>query len=255
MITEVIFISGWGFELKDWFDTCATRYGFSSEVKCRYFGVENFFHAENSLTDDAFATWFSSVLPQDKEHKTLLVGWSLGGALALYMAKKNPKQIGGVVCCASNLCFVNKSDWNLGVDASVFQKRCADFAARPAETLLTYAKEMVAVGPSKSMRFRLLTQLLLQEDVVQDSLMEMLLRGLLWLQQADLRSELCQIVCPVSMIWGALDQIVPVTIKQSTQAINSNIQHIVIPEGGHDFILHNLESLAHVIREHLHLIG
>ncbi|MCH8498058.1 MAG: alpha/beta fold hydrolase [Marinobacter sp.] len=52
--------------------------------------------------------------------KALLVGWSLGGQLAMALAARAPQQVQGVVTLASTPCFIARPDWPSGMAAPQF---------------------------------------------------------------------------------------------------------------------------------------
>ena len=55
-------------------------------------------------------------------NNTTLLGWSLGGQIAIAYQRKFPKKIKHLILVSSTPCFINKKEWNYGVEKEIFEK-------------------------------------------------------------------------------------------------------------------------------------
>ena len=69
----------------------------------------------------------------------VLVGWSLGGMLALQLQRRYPARFSAVVTIASNACFVARPDWQAAMPSETFKQFYADMRSDPAKTLKRFA--------------------------------------------------------------------------------------------------------------------
>ena len=51
-----------------------------------------------------------------------LLGWSLGGQIAMEYQRKFPQKIKNLILVSSTPCFINKKEWNCGVEKDIFEK-------------------------------------------------------------------------------------------------------------------------------------
>ena len=54
--------------------------------------------------------------------KVAIIGWSLGGQIAMKYYLKYPNTVSHLVCISSTPCFINKSGWKFGVSINFFLK-------------------------------------------------------------------------------------------------------------------------------------
>lgn len=136
-----------------------------------------------------------------------LVGWSLGGELALAYALCFPERVRSLTLISSTPCFMNRPDWDLGQPATLLD----DFDHRLAESpaaLLKRFSSLIRHGDSTAMRNRALTESLLNQSETDT---ERLTSGLRFLRTIDLRGA-CSTqteLPPISLIHGTADSVVP----------------------------------------------
>jgi len=66
----------------------------------------------------------------------VLVGWSLGGMLAVQLQRRFPERFSRVITIASNACFVARKDWPSAMPADTFRAFLNDFRLQPEKTLM-----------------------------------------------------------------------------------------------------------------------
>lgn len=141
-----------------------------------------------------------------------LVGWSLGGELALAYTLCFPERVSSLTLISSTPCFMNRPDWDLGQPATLLD----DFDQRLAESpaaLLKRFSSLIRHGDNAAMRDRALTESLLNQS---EPDVERLTSGLRFLRTIDLRGA-CSTqteLPPVKLIHGMADSVVPLAAAQ-----------------------------------------
>lgn len=69
----------------------------------------------------------------------VLVGWSLGGMLAVQLQRRFPERFSVVVTIASNACFVERAGWPTAMPAEIYKEFYADMRNDPAKALKRFA--------------------------------------------------------------------------------------------------------------------
>ncbi len=184
---------------------------------------------------------FVDALAEQLPAQIFVLGWSLGGMVALRLASRHPHRVSKLIMLASSAQFVRSRDW---------------LNAQPAAVLTMFAEKILENPRATLKRFLLLqTQgvenqiglnKLIKEVIVDDSLPSQkgLASGLAILKLVDLRDELKALVCPVLQILGDRDQLVPVGVGQDSKEINPEIQTTVIEGAAHvPFLSHPIATL------------
>jgi pimeloyl-[acyl-carrier protein] methyl ester esterase len=133
-----------------------------------------------------------------------VVGWSLGGEVALAWAQRAPRQIRRLALIATTPCFTRKPGWPCATAPTVLREFRRSLAAdRPG--LLARFTATQAKGDSRAHRFIGALKELSERDTP-GSVLE---AGLAVLADADLRGELHEVRQPTLVLHGARDRIVP----------------------------------------------
>ena len=160
-----------------------------------------------------------------------LMGWSLGGLVAMALAAREPERVQSLRTLATTPRFVAADDWP---------------AAMPAEILASFAEVLEEDQEGTLVRFLALNCKgadTMREDVrkLRDILYfcglpagRALRGGLEILRDTDLRAQLAALDMPVQMIFGEHDNIVPAAVLPEIERIAPQVQ------------LALLEGVAHV---------
>ncbi len=169
------------------------------------------------------------------------IGWSLGGIIAQYIALNTPERVHALSLVTSTPQFVSDSDWPCAVEPSVL----AQFADALLEDERATLNRFVALQVRGSTNAReTLRQLRAQLFKFGTAEVAALKGGLSILQTANLRSDLKNISCPVQMIFGEYDQLVPAHVGAAMQPLLANVRIDVLSGAGHvPFISHPAEFL------------
>lgn len=170
-----------------------------------------------------------------------LVGWSLGGAVALDLASRFPDRVKNLIVIGSNPCFVKTSTW-AGMKKTVLEKFAADLTADCRGTLLRFLSLQVkGLEDYKVVLKELKTALYDCESPG----VEILQGGLELLQQQDLRPQLVRLHCRAQVILGSHDTLVPVTVGEQMLGLNPRLKVNIINRAGHvPFLSHQSELIA-----------
>jgi pimeloyl-[acyl-carrier protein] methyl ester esterase len=134
-----------------------------------------------------------------------LVGWSLGGELALALANTMPDHLASLSLIASTPCFMNRDGWALGQPASLLDDFDQRLAQNPAALLKRFSM-LIHHGDDIASRDRQLSETLAQASDSDPVRLDM---GLKLLRHIDLRTILPGLETPTLLIHGAQDAVVP----------------------------------------------
>lgn len=176
------------------------------------------------------------------------LGWSMGGLVALEIARQFPALVQGLILLASNPCFVKQDAWP-GMQLQVLQKFAANLQEDTLATLLKFlALQLWGLEDSAALLAELRARVL--ECAPADS--KTLQQGLQVLQQTDLRPVLAALACPVLAILGTRDALVPVALAEHLTALRAGLQCEVIPQAGHTPFLSHPEATRQLIAQFMH---
>jgi malonyl-CoA O-methyltransferase len=174
-----------------------------------------------------------AVLAERLPPRAVLVGWSLGGALATLFAVRHPERVAALVCIASSPCFCAREDWPLGMPGADFDAFVAGFNADPEAQLARF----VALQSMGDRDARTVSQALLAART--NAGKATLQRGLEWLETLDLRGVSLGPL-PVLRIFGARDRLVPAAL--ATPDVGEATW--VLPEAAHAPFLSHPDAVA-----------
>jgi pimeloyl-[acyl-carrier protein] methyl ester esterase len=156
--------------------------------------------AENTLQG-----WADDLARQLPDQATLL-GWSLGGQVAMRAALDHPRKVGRLVLLASTPKFVAAENWERGMAPADLRDFGAALLADPQATLLRFLSLQTRGMSGQKTLLQQLRQTLLAAPAASR---EALAGGLAILRDTDLRDELPSLTQPALILHGALDTMTP----------------------------------------------
>jgi pimeloyl-[acyl-carrier protein] methyl ester esterase len=239
----VVFIHGWAMHSGIW-RTFAKQLARDYQVFC--VDLPGHGHSEKLpvFSLEAISHQLHNILPQAG---CTLVGWSLGGMVALDLASRFPHKIKQLVMIGSNPCFVQSEQW-AGIRNTTLETFADNLISDCQGTLLRFLSLQVKGLEDYKAVFKKLKTTLQACDCPQA---EVLQGGLKVLQQDDLRPQLARLVCRVQVILGSHDTLVPVAVAKQLQVLNPRLHLHVIDKAAHvPFLSHSAHTLA-ILREFL----
>ena len=158
-----------------------------------------------ALAENTLQSWADDLAQQLPDNATLL-GWSLGGQVAMRAALDHPHKIARLVLLASTPKFVSTADWARGMAPADLEDFGAALLADPQATLLRFLSLQTRGMPGQKPLLQQLRQTLLAAPQAQA---EALSSGLTILHDTDLRAELPRLMQPTLVLHGALDTLTP----------------------------------------------
>lgn len=137
---------------------------------------------------------------------TVVLGWSLGGLVALEAALRMPQRLRGLVLANTTPRFVTGSDWPHAMPPEQLQEFAAGLAQDYKETLQRFLSLQVRGDESARASLRQLRESLFAHGEPDTG---SLATGLKLLQDSDLRGEARRIALPTLVLAGGYDRLTP----------------------------------------------
>jgi pimeloyl-ACP methyl ester esterase len=230
----MVLLHGWGYGQLAWPEDWLERLG----QHYRLLLVDLPGHGSDShalgCPAETLSNWTRALL-QVIPDQAVVMGWSLGGMLALQLAHQVPQQLAGLVLLASNIKFVQCVDWPWALPVAELDYFRQEFRRTPSKTLRRFCSLQVQGEQDSSLLRHLSTQLDPQPSV----------EGLDWLQQLDLRHAWCDLSIPCLALYGTDDVLVPAEVQlQLARLQPAACMHTF--RGGHAFFWRNDQVLDQV---------
>lgn len=184
--------------------------------------------------DDLLLQLLADALPEQAH----LVGWSLGGNLALEYAARFPQRVLSLSLVATNLSFVARDDWPWGMSPEVFAQFYQQLLDDPVVALRRFG-QLQTRGDQQGKALLRQLRALIDTDFNYDA--QALADALEWLRARDQRHLLSQLAVQPQFIVGQSDQLVPVPSAAGLTAVS------VMPDAGHLPMLSMPAQLAQLL--------
>jgi len=237
-------VHGWGMNARV-FDALADVLAADFEVRALDLPGHG---GRDALADNTLQGWADDLVQQLPDNATLL-GWSLGGQVAMRAALDHPHRIARLVLLASTPKFVATEDWARGMASADLEEFGAALLADPQATLLRFLSLQTRGMPGQKTLLQQLRQTLLAAPAPRS---EALAGGLAILRDTDLRSELSRLTQPTLVLHGALDTLTPPAAGAWLADILPAAQHVGFPRAAHAPHLSHGEEVAAAIGRFAH---
>ncbi len=218
MKERLVLLPGWAMHSGVWGDF--------AELLSQYFTLTLIDHLPSQESIDAVGDGIVELLDDEPFY---LLGWSLGGSVALNMAQRYPSRVKGVILFATNPCFVANEAWP-GMPLAMFRAFTQQVHLNALVTLEGFLMvQCQGVTNSHEYLETLKARFASKEMLPLNDLMQ----NLALLEKVDLRDMLASLTCPVVAILSDNDALVPVTIGQAMQMLQPNLQLHIIEKAGH----------------------
>ena len=136
--------------------------------------------------------------------KVAIIGWSLGGQIAMKYYLKYPNTVSHLVCISSTPCFINKSGWKFGVSINFFLKFKKNLLENSQKTLKKFFKLQIQDNEEGKKIIKKLENYFIDEHPPTKEGLE---KSLKILEDIDMRNDIKNIKIPTLIISGRQDQI------------------------------------------------
>jgi pimeloyl-[acyl-carrier protein] methyl ester esterase len=220
----LILLHGWGFNHQIWqplIDTLAARW--------RVYQVDLPGHGNSDECVYQLPVLIE-VLTAQLPKNAHWVGWSLGGLLAMAVARWQPEYVQKLLLVSISPRFVTAPDWHHAMTPEVLQQFGDNLQQDTLGTLKRFLALQVLHSNVARQSLRELQHLLENSPLPQ---ITTLTASLQLLFTADLRQELQYIQCPSLLCLGAKDVIVPVGVGTDCQALSNRLRKVIIKSAAH----------------------
>ena len=223
-MTPVLFIHGWGQSSRAWFgQTDSLSEDF--DVRC----IDLPGHGGEAEAEAA--DWPEMLMRRIPDEPAIVVGWSLGGMLAMHLALLHPERFRALALVAATPRFTCADDWPNGCPDDLF----ADFESGVAEASNKALSRFFALmlhgdGLSRSRYQEIARQAVNRRTPPSFSALE---AGLHWLAGLDLRADLQRLHIPCLVMYGDSDSVVPAAAGHELAVRLPQAREIVFSMCGH----------------------
>ncbi|WMO15561.1 pimeloyl-ACP methyl ester esterase BioH [Pseudoalteromonas piscicida] len=237
MQNEVVLLHGWGMNKAVW-QLCEEALAPTTVIKAVNlpgFGGTPSAEGDYSLERNALLI-AEQLMPQ-----SVLIGWSLGGLFALYLAAHFPDKVSKVILVASTPFFCEQTDWP-GIAPKVLNNFETQLQTNSAKTIERFLA-IQAMGSEHARED--IKQLKALLGTLPEAEAKALAGGLEILKSQDLRDEFSRLQLPTIGIFGRLDSLVPQAAVEKMQVLNPNFKAHTIAKASHaPFISHKEAFLS-----------
>lgn len=195
--SDLVLLHGWGFS-SALFNDVVAKY----QHQYRITTIDLPGHGKSKAIEGGINQWCRAII-QVLPDCPILLGWSLGGLLAMQIASQIP--IRQLLLVATTPNFIQSKNWRYGIRAQHFEQ----FSKSLQRDLATGLKRFVQLQSQQKSTLKTLNQAI--DDF--PATVEMLNQGLKILLNTDLTHQLQQLKVPIQVVLGANDTLVPIAIQ------------------------------------------
>lgn len=180
------------------------------------------------------------------EQGAILLGWSLGGAVAQFIERDRPSLVKANILLASTPCFVNQKGWYGGVDSQQAREFAEQLVQKPYDTLNQYYRQLCLAEPNPRALLRQVEQLIrAYPEPDRDSLVN----AIRFLHRSDFRDGIELTDTPTLWLLGEKDPVIDAEkVKHLVQKGRHN-QIVIINGAGHLPFMSRLDAVVHEINQ------
>ena len=236
--TDLVLLHGWGLNAEVWrpvTDQLSAHFRLHL-VDLPGYGRSQGFPAQ---TLDQMVATLLPLIPKN----ALVIGWSLGGLVAIRLAQQAAGAIRGLLTVASSPCFTEQQNW-AGIKMSVLETFRQQLSHHFVKTIDRFMALQTLGTETARQDTRLLREAILSQPLPDVAVLN---AGLGILQTTDLRPELSSLTLPWLRIYGALDGLVPRTIASEVDRLAGQGSSVVISRAGHAPFISHPEEFCHEV--------
>jgi pimeloyl-[acyl-carrier protein] methyl ester esterase len=175
-----------------------------------------------------------------------VVGWSLGGLIALTWARSRPQQVERLALIAATPCFVQRQDWTFAMEQIVFDAFAGALRRDRVGTLERFVSLQAQGDDSARATMHDLRAALRARAAPAVDVLE---QGLSILRESDLRPVLRAVEQQALVVHGEHDRLVPRAAAEYLAHTLPRAKLAVVPGAAHAPFISQTERVSGLIRE------
>lgn len=234
----IVLIHGWGFDARSMLPLAEKL---APHYQVTYVDLPGIYRSEMLLSDNSLAALVNLLVPIIPP-KAIILGWSLGGLVALQLAAKIP-DVKQLILLMATPCFVAQPDWP-GTSPISF----SDFLQLANNNMTQALQQFFYLQACAYAKPRaILPQLLSYATPLTASSQSALLSWLALLGNIDLRSYLTELTCPILAIYAKTDPVINFATATTINSFNPTIKVISLADSCHTALITEPNLLADII--------
>lgn len=239
---SITLLHGWGFNSAIWEETVRTlaNHAYVTSVDLPGHGQSPM--PTNDYTLETLANLIAETLPDQGN----VVGWSLGGLIAMQIALHHPEKIRRLILVGSVARFVRDDDWRYAISSELLQNFSESLSNDLQQTLQHFLALQIQDSDDNHAILHKLRAQINSNDAPQTAALQ---GGLQILQGVDLRTQLPQLQQPTLMIFGKRDALTRPQAARQMLALLPNAQLEIIDGAGHAPFLSHHQRFTHLVEQ------
>lgn len=237
---DIVLLHGWGLNSSIW-DHFAEELGQHMRVTM----IDLPGHGRSTMPDRYDLASLTQEILAAAPQRAIWLGWSFSGLIATHLATTLPERIAKLILVASSPRFVRDNDWPHAMTQQVLNQFSQDLENNYSVTLDRFLALLGWGGQDARAIVRKLRARLNQQSPPQSAA----LRGALSiLHNTDMRPQLAQIKCPLLVVLGRHDALVPHAVAQDIIQLAPQARVEIFNAAGHaPFLTHTAEFMQLLI--------
>jgi malonyl-CoA O-methyltransferase len=242
---DIVLLHGWGSGSQSWQPLIPALQNIANVIALDLPGFGES-EAIPEFTLDAVEQLIAARLPE----KCVLMGWSLGGMLAVQIAARYPQKISRLITLAANAKFVASRDYETAMPLAVNRQFNKGFAADSQATLKLFSG-LLAQGDTNERALLRQIRVLAEPDKINPNW----LQALALLSQLDNREAFAQLTQPGLHFLAEKDALVPVAAGQALAQLNSQQSVQVVAGAAHALHWSQSELVLQAVQDFIQLVA